>query len=242
MSYSVMTDTGLARSINQDAVFATDEKMGELPNFFVVADGMGGHKAGEYASSYALDQMKLVVSHTGGSGPVQVLNQAITTANAAVYGKATQEKEKNGMGTTIVAASYDDEVLTVANVGDSRLYLCRDNELKQITVDHSIVEEMVKQGQLSRNLAKDHPKRNYITRAVGAEPQVRIDFFEEELEENDLILLCSDGLTTMVDEDDIVKIITEDKSLDKRTKELIETANNNGGIDNITVILIDPYR
>ncbi|MCR5354105.1 MAG: Stp1/IreP family PP2C-type Ser/Thr phosphatase [Lachnospiraceae bacterium] len=242
MSYAFMTDTGLARSKNQDAVYATDDRIGILPNLYVVADGMGGHKAGEYASTYALDQIKIVASNANGSGPVQVLNQAITTANAAVYGKATQDADKVGMGTTVVAATIDGNQLTVANVGDSRLYLCRDRRLEQITVDHSIVEEMVNNGQLSRNLAKDHPKRNFITRAVGAEPQVRVDFFEEDLKANDLILLCSDGLTTMVDENDIAEIITRDVALDKRVEELVTRANANGGMDNITVILIDPYR
>ena len=191
MNYSVLTDIGRARSQNQDAVFATDEAVGSLPNLFVVADGMGGHKAGEYASNQAIALVKREVASDTESEPVQIINQGITTANNRIYEEAAQDATKSGMGTTMVVATIFDHHMCVGNVGDSRLYVYREGQLQQITQDHSVVGEMVRKGEMPKEQARNHPKRNLITRAVGAEKEIRVDFFDETLADGDLVLMCT---------------------------------------------------
>ena len=194
MNYSVLTDIGRARSQNQDAVFVTDEAVGSLPNLFVVADGMGGHKAGEYASNQAIALVKREVASDTESEPVQIINQGITTANNRIYEEAAQDATKSGMGTTMVVATIFDHHMCVGNVGDSRLYVYREGQLQQITQDHSVGGEMVRKGEMPKEQARNHPKRNLITRAVGAEKEIRVDFFDETLADGDLVLMCTDDL------------------------------------------------
>ena len=241
MNYSVLTDIGRARSQNQDAVFATDEAVGSLPNLFVVADGMGGHKAGEYASNQAIALVKREVASDTESEPVQIINQGITTANNSIYEEAAQDTTKSGMGTTMVVATIFDHHMCVGNVGDSRLYVYREGQLQQITQDHSVVGEMVRKGEMPKEQAKNHPKRNLITRAVGAEKEIRVDFFDETLEDGDLVLMCTDGLTSMVEEKQIEEVLASAVSLQEKTDRLVELANDNGGRDNITIIIIEPF-
>jgi protein phosphatase len=236
-----MTDTGRMRSQNQDAAFATGEALGILPNLFLIADGMGGHKAGEYASHQTIEIVRQVISDVAESEPVQVMNQAITTANRRIYEEAGADHTKTGMGTTFVAASLEREHLLVANVGDSRLYICGQRGLRQVTVDHSVVEEMIRKGEVDEAHARTHPKRNLITRAVGAEETVRIDFFQETLQTGDIILMCTDGLTNMVENDIIAETLLQQISVDEKVRCLVDQANENGGRDNITAIVIEPF-
>lgn len=241
MNYSILTDIGRMRSQNQDAVFATEETIGSLPNLFVVADGMGGHKAGEYASSQAIALAKREIASDTGSEPVQIINQGITAANKSIYEEATQDEDKYGMGTTMVAATLLEDHLCVANVGDSRLYVYRDGQLSQITQDHSVVGEMVRKGEMPKEEARSHPKRNLITRAVGAEAEVRVDFFDETLQAGDLVLMCTDGLTSMVEESEIEEVLAGSGQVADKVAKLVDLANDHGGKDNITVIVIEPF-
>ena len=167
-----------------------------------------------------------------------LLSMAIHHANEQVLEKAESEKELEGMGTTLVAATVQEEYLYVANVGDSRLYLI-DDEIEQITHDHSLVEEMIRIGELQRKDAKNYPDRNVITRAIGVRVPVRVDFFDVKLEHGDIILLCSDGLTNMVEDEEILEIVKKSSSIEEAAAALVDTANKNGGKDNISVVLAE---
>lgn len=235
-SYS-LTDTGRVRSMNEDYVFVSERPIGKLPNLFVVADGMGGQNAGERASSYAVEVLLQSVRKGREKNPVKVLRRAIESANDMVYQESTARESSRGMGTTMVAATICKDILYVANVGDSRLYVIN-NQIRQITRDHSLVEEMVRLGKLTQEEGRNHPDKNIITRAVGAEETVRVDCFEEKIGIRDVVLLCSDGLTNMVSDEQIQQIINTEKNLQKAAELLVETANRNGGRDNITVLLI----
>lgn len=235
-AYSV-TDIGKSRKMNQDYIFVSEKPLGKLPNLFIVADGMGGHKAGDYASKYAVETVAEEVSHSLSENPVAVLRAAIDTANERIRRKARENIEMSGMGTTMVAATCQDRMLTVANVGDSRLYVVN-RGIRQITRDHSLVEEMVRMGSLDRAEARKHPNKNIITRAVGADEEVVPDFFTLELEAGDTVLMCSDGLTNMLEDAEICAILNTQEELDAKAAALVEKANNNGGKDNIAVILI----
>ena len=239
MRVSFMTDTGRTRSQNQDAVFATCEPIGCLSNLFVIADGMGGHNAGDYASRKAIDLMRESIAARGEQEAVSAIQQGITIANEVIYQEASLDVSKAGMGTTMVVATMDGDVLRVANVGDSRLYVLTKGCLQQITRDHSVIEEMVRKGEVSKEVAQHHPKRNLITRAVGAEEQVRVDFFEWDLQDVDAVLMCSDGLTNMLEDRRIAEILSLDMTLDKKVATLVEEANLAGGKDNITVLVIE---
>lgn len=230
------TDIGRKRNINQDTVSAWPAPHGSLPNLFVVADGMGGHKAGDYASAYAVSAIGREVEMDENTEPIKILANAIECANAEIFEKA-KEEDFAGMGTTVVASTVIDSTLYVANVGDSRLYLIG-NEIRQITRDHSLVEEMVRAGELKREDARFHPDKNIITRAVGADRNVLVDFFEVELSDGDIVLMCSDGLSNMVGDDEILSIIKKQKNVEDMVDELIKVANHNGGKDNIGVVLV----
>ncbi len=234
-----LTDIGRRRQLNQDYIYLTENPIGNLPNLFIVADGMGGHKAGDYASDLAVKTVTGEVSSSLEKSPVKILNHAISRANQVLRERASEDFALNGMGTTLVAATCIDRLLQVANVGDSRLYVIGD-KITQITQDHSLVEEMVRMGGIGREEARNHPDKNIITRAVGARDDVEVDFFDLELETGDMVLLCSDGLTNMVDDETICQILKNGKSLKDRVEELVQTANRNGGRDNISVIVIEP--
>ncbi len=235
-SYSI-TDVGRVRSQNQDYVFASDTSVGRLANLFVVADGMGGHKAGDRASSSAVAVFVSSVKKSKDRNPVNIMRKALEKANANVYKEANSSKALQGMGTTIVSATIDKDTLYVANIGDSRLYLVRGNEIRQITRDHSLVEEMIRAGGITREEGRFHPDRNVITRAVGVRENVEADFFDEIVEENDILLLCSDGLSNMVEDEEIKEIISNAPELESAANRLVKKANENGGRDNITVLL-----
>jgi len=234
------TDIGRKRTTNQDYVFASTEQVGKLPNLFLVADGMGGHNAGDFASRYAAEIMVQEIRRSEEDQIASILRHAIEAANAMIRLKASEDSAMLGMGTTLVAASIKGKRMEVANVGDSRLYVAEDT-LHQITRDHSLVEEMVRMGGLKPEEARKHPDKNIITRAVGASPTVRTDLFEVELSQGCLVLLCSDGLTNMLEDEEICSILKEDASLKAKAERLITRANEKGGRDNIAVVLIDPF-
>ena len=236
-SFSI-TDIGLRREINQDYIFSSDLKLGVLPCLYLVADGMGGHQAGDLASKVTVETVVDHVADTAEDEPEEILREAYRLANAKVRMMASRHREYFGMGTTLVGCTVSGEDLLVANVGDSRLYNYKDG-LGQVTVDHSLVEEMVKAGTLDRETARIHPERNVITRAIGAEDYVDVDFFRIPLAECGLILMCSDGLTTMVEDREIEQVLAKDGNLEDKCSELVALANKAGGSDNISVILID---
>lgn len=234
-----LTDIGRRRQLNQDFIYCSETPVGNLPNIFIVADGMGGHNAGDYASVLAVETVVEEIGASFEKSPVKVLEHAIAKANTILRQRASENFSLSGMGTTLVAATCIGRYLEVANVGDSRLYVVGD-EITQITEDHSLVEEMVRMGGIGREEARNHPDKNIITRAVGARDDVEIDFFNLELQTGDMVLLCSDGLTNMVDDEMIRRILKNGGSLRDRVEELVETANRNGGKDNISVIVIEP--
>ena len=234
-----MTDIGRKRNHNQDCVYSCEHPIGNLNNLFIVCDGMGGHKAGDYASAYTVKAIEREVESSEHTAQVRILRDAIAYANSQIYEKANQDDDFQGMGTTCVAATIDEDTLYVANVGDSRLYLI-DKNIQQVTRDHSLVAEMVRVGSLDADEARVHPDKNIITRAIGAAKEVDIDFFEVELKKGDLILMCSDGLTNMVEDDEILRIVRSGNDVAEIVEELIKMANHNGGKDNIGVVVIDP--
>jgi len=235
-----VTDIGKKRKLNQDYVYVSEKPIGNLPNLFIVADGMGGHNAGDYASKCAVETIVREIRGCFEKNPVRILSKAIRIANDQIRQKAREDQSLQGMGTTVVAATCLGHYLQVANIGDSRLYIIN-HEVRQITRDHSLVEEMVRMGGIDKAAARNHPDKNIITRAVGAMDTVEIDFFHEELKPGDIILLCSDGLTNMLEDEEIGNILRETVSIEERARKLIEAANNNGGRDNIAVIIIDAF-
>lgn len=238
MKAFAITDVGQTRELNQDYVFASEEPIGTLPNLFVVADGMGGHKAGDVAARFAVETLvRCIEAETVEDNPLKLLQSAIGMANEQLYEMAQNNEALTGMGTTMVAAVLKADTLYVANVGDSRLYLVGKNML-QVTRDHSLVEEMVRRGEIKREEARNHPNKNIITRAMGTGRKVVADCFEEPLEGR-RVMLCSDGLTNMLEDEDIRIIIEQAESLQQAGVALIDAANANGGMDNITVILVD---
>ena len=237
MQACALTDIGLRRPVNQDYIFESVNPVGAFPNLFILADGMGGHKAGDFASKYLVETMVGYISCTKDVQIVKALSNALKLSNMMIYHKSQEVPELSGMGSTMVAAVIEEDRLTVANVGDSRLYLIRDG-ITQVTHDHSYVEELVEKGELERGSADYLMKKNIITRAVGSEMDVEADYFEVDLLPGDQILLCSDGLTNMVDDDTIFSIISGGGSLNYKARTLVMTANENGGNDNIAVILV----
>lgn len=233
-------DVGRVRSINQDYFFISEEPIGNLPNLFVVADGMGGHKAGDLASEYTVSMVREAVSKSLQTNPFQILKGAVQYANSRLLEKSRESVEYTGMGTTLVVATVDEErnIVYVVNVGDSRLYKIG-TSIEQITQDHSLVEEMVRLGEITREEARIHPDKNIITRAIGVSERVEPDYFDTTLDAGECLLLCSDGLTNMLKDEEIKAILDEGANLRIKTAELVMAANGNGGKDNIAVILVE---
>ena len=221
-------------------MYVSEEPVGNLPNVFIVADGMGGHNAGDYASKCTVGTMVREIRGCFEKNPIRILGKAIRVANDQIRRRAREDKNLHGMGTTVVAATCLGHYLQVANVGDSRLYIMND-KIRQITRDHSLVEEMIRIGGIDRAAARNHPDKNIITRAIGALDTVEIDFFYEELRPGDLVLMCTDGLTNMLEDNEIEGILKERIPIGEKAGKLVEAANNNGGKDNIAVILIDVF-
>lgn len=235
-----ITDTGVTREMNQDYYFATDTNLGNLPNLFIVADGMGGHKAGDYASRHTIERVVASISRNSSEEPVTIIQEAISKANELLVAESNEDEAKSGMGTTLVIATLVGDKLIVANVGDSRLYVISDI-VRQITRDHSLVDEMVRLGEINPSEARFHPDKNIITRAIGAQKNVKADFFEVELAKDDYVLMCTDGLTNMVRDEEILDIVHSEKEPEAIAHKLVRMANDNGGRDNITVTIIKPF-
>lgn len=235
-----ITNIGKKRKTNQDFVYTSEQSVGRLPNLFLVADGMGGHKAGDYASKITVETIVEKAAASRETEPGEILREAISAANTLVRELAGKSPELEGMGTTVVAAICDGMRLYVANVGDSRLYVANRRQIVQITRDHSWVEEMVRRGGIPREEARNHEKKNIITRAVGAEETVQADFFTVGLEEGDVVLMCTDGLTNMLEDEEIRMILEGSRDIVEKAEELVRAANDRGGSDNISVILIEP--
>ncbi len=232
------TDVGRVREVNQDYIFCSMEPVGKLPNLFLVADGMGGHKAGDLASRYTVETLTDSIKKSDSDNPITIINDAIVEANKKLLEKAAESEQYSGMGTTLVVCTIIGESMYVANVGDSRLYLY-DGRLSQITRDHSLVAEMVALGKLGRDEARRHEKKNVITRAIGGSKEVMADFFEAELTAGNRIIMCSDGLSNMVEDEEIEQILSSDIPIEDKTKQLLGRANENGGKDNIAVVIIE---
>ena len=233
-----ITDTGRVRTSNQDQVFCEENEIGSFPNLFLVADGMGGHKAGDTASGLCVKIVAEQIQQSHMITPVGAFEQAIDMANRAIYEMAKSSRELEGMGTTLVGATVMRDAALVVNIGDSRLYKLGDS-LKQITVDHSLVEEMVQSGEIQKEEMRTHPNKNIITRALGTDTSVRPDCFEIDVRQGDVLLLCSDGLSNMLDDIQIETILHKySDDIETAGKELVSQANEAGGKDNISVVLI----
>ena len=241
MQAAAKTDVGVMRQMNQDFCYANTKSEGLLPNLFIVADGMGGHNAGDFASRFCVEKFVELVTKAGPDvvSKLSFLEHAIKETNEQLIIKATENPELEGMGTTFVVATISpDNEMDVLNIGDSRLYLI-DNDIRQITEDHSLVMEMVKNGEIKKEEARFHPKKNVVTRAISAIGVVIPDMFRVPVKKGDIILMCSDGLSNMVADNEIYAIINENRDdLNMAADILIERANRNGGRDNITVVLI----
>ena len=233
------TDVGQIRKMNQDFIFTSAEPIGNLPNLFVVADGMGGHNAGDYASRYGVSVLTETVRKDPDNNPVVILRAGIEAANRAVLEKSKSDESLYGMGSTMVAATVVDGCLYVANVGDSRLYLL-DGDLRQVTQDHSLIAEMVRMGELTPEEGANHPDKNIITRAIGTSEEIKIDFFDVRLKKDSMFMMCSDGLYNMVEKKIISQVLKDDQIGDKAGK-LVQLANAGGGLDNIAVIVVEPF-
>lgn len=233
-----LTDKGRTRNTNQDYVFCEENAVGSFPNLFIVADGMGGHNAGDTASRMCVEEVVSQIEQSTKVTPIGTFEQAVAAANEKVFQASLSDKALNGMGTTIVATVVFGDTAYIVNVGDSRLYVYKDT-FRQVTIDHSLVEEMVQSGKIHKEDMRTHPNKNIITRALGTNSEVKADCFEIEVDEGDVLLLCSDGLSNMLEDEKIERIIRSNKEdMSEAGRQLVQEANEAGGKDNISVVLI----
>ena len=236
-----LSDVGCIRELNEDCYCICGFGDNSERGFCILADGMGGHNAGEVASQNAVkliaEEMNRLLE-SGEKGIPGQLSRAVSAANTGVYTMASENPIHRGMGTTVVTAFIDYGTAYVANVGDSRAYAVRDDEIVQITTDHSVVSELVMRGTITKEEARLHPQRNIITRAVGTDKSVRTYIFEYNYSPGDVMIICSDGLSTMLDDNRILEIIKSKKTSEDTVNSLIAAAKDEGGLDNITVICI----
>ncbi|KXG75988.1 Stp1/IreP family PP2C-type Ser/Thr phosphatase [Thermotalea metallivorans] len=240
MEIGAVSHIGLIREVNEDAYFISDDGL----NLFIVADGMGGHKAGEVASNIAIESVKNFVKNhiqhcsNGDEAMIcKMIREAVLEANRNIYEKALAEENYQGMGTTLTMALILSK-LFIGHIGDSRAYLLRNNEILQITQDHSLVGELLRKGSITEKEAKIHPQRNIITRALGTEENILIDLYTMDLEKGDIVVLCSDGLSNLVDHSEIQECLRNCGSMQLGCEHLVTLANERGGYDNITMIAI----
>lgn len=234
------TDIGKARDMNQDYYYISPEQ--SLINLYILADGMGGYTGGEIASRLATISAKNYIESnfektlTEKEEIVKLIKDSMEYANMVVYEKSKENKELEGMGTTLEVCLIYNNIVYIGHIGDSRIYIQREEKLKKLTIDHSYVEKLVKDGTITKEEAINHPKKNMLTKALGCMAFVEVDVANEKLHKDDIILICSDGLTNMVEEETINNVIKEDYK--SAPLKLIELANNNGGYDNITALVI----
>ncbi len=234
------TDIGKARDMNQDYYYISPEN--SQINLYILADGMGGYTGGEIASKLATISAKNYIESnfeetlTEKEEIVKLIKNSMEYANMVVYEKSKEDKELEGMGTTLEVCLIYNNIVYIGHIGDSRIYIQREEKLKKLTIDHSYVEKLVKDGTITKEEAINHPKKNMLTKALGCMAFVEVDVTEVDLHKDDIILICSDGLTNMVEEETINNVIKEDYK--SAPEKLIELANNNGGYDNITALVI----
>ncbi|MGZ4031477.1 MAG: Stp1/IreP family PP2C-type Ser/Thr phosphatase, partial [Tumebacillaceae bacterium] len=238
MQYAAKTHVGLVRQLNED-VYTVDTQL-EPYGVAVVADGMGGHLAGEVASALALETVLTQFKEQAANeeDPADLVVAAMQSANRAVHERANSSERLNGMGTTLVACLFDEQHIYLGHIGDSRGYLYQAGNLRQLTDDHTLVNELYKSGQITAEEAQHHPQRNIVTRAVGTDSKVQADLLHMEWSAGDILLLCSDGLTDMVDQKRLSAIVSGDQTLDAKVDALIDAALASGGHDNITVVAV----
>jgi PPM family protein phosphatase len=236
-----MTDQGRVRLHNEDAGGIFLNRDGN--RLAIVADGMGGHRAGDVASEMTISQLKREWEAANGIRTADEaetwLKEQITSVNSMLLDHAMNHSECDGMGTTIVAAISTNRFVTIANIGDSRCYLLNESGFKQVTEDHSLVNELVRSGQISREDAEHHPRKNVLLRALGTEKTVEMDIKTIIFEEGDILLLCSDGLSNKVSEQEMMGILQSERSLERKAGTFISRANENGGEDNITLVIVE---
>lgn len=235
IEWAALTDVGRARERNEDAYFGGD-------NVFAVADGLGGHNAGDVASRLAVEPIAAFDRSFGGVSPDRIadaLSKAVLDANRAVYQRAQADAKVRGMGTTLTVLAIADSSAHLAHVGDSRCYLIRDGEISQLSSDHTLVARMVAEGKLTPEQAETHPQRSILTRALGAEPEIDVDTLEIQIQPGDRLVLCSDGLSSTVGDEQIRLTLADSTDLREGCRRLVEAANSLGGPDNITVVLLE---
>lgn len=233
------TDVGRKREMNQDYVYARTKPVGKLPNLFAVADGMGGHNAGDRASKCTVEILEREIEESTETNIKDIIRQAIYKANEKIIEMAERDSKLEGMGTTLVVATIVHNMIYFANVGDSRLYLIN-HTITQLTKDHSLVEEMVRLGGIKPEEARNHPDKNIITRAMGVKDEAEADFYEFRIKRGDKILMCTDGLSNMVEDEDMFGLVKGSRDVVEAVQMLIDRANSNGGRDNIGVVLAEP--
>lgn len=243
-----ITDVGVTRSQNQDAIFVCNQQIGPFPNLFIVADGMGGHKAGDVASSLAVEKFSGFVrdfaaqDFIGHEDYIDLLVSAAQHAGAEVKKKAASDESMDGMGTTFTACVITNEKIFIVHIGDSRAYAVNLLGMKQLTTDHTFAQELVQTGRLSEEEAEKHPKRHVLTKVLGVPGSCEVDGLIREIGDANAILLCSDGLSNVLDQDSMMKIINGLGYVEHRTRYLIDEANKKGSPDNVSAVLIDVGR
>lgn len=235
-------DIGRVRKINEDSIYISKDSKNKI-KYYIVADGMGGHNAGEVASQSAIkffnEYLESKSEVNENSEILDLLIDALNDSNLRVYEMAENNSAYCGMGTTFTAAAIVNDKMYCVHIGDSRVYIFDQRGIRQITKDHSFVMEMVRMGKITLEEARIHPKRNIITKAVGIEKNMPADTYIQTLDNDSVILICSDGLSSMVSDKDMETILKQRASLEKKAEMLVELANKNGGSDNISVILVD---
>lgn len=239
MEYSYLTDPGKIRDHNEDSVIALKNSAGEI--LMAVADGMGGHRGGEIASSIAISHIGKRFSEIGSIGnkedAVNWIKDVVSEANVLIYKYTSENPESTGMGTTLVLSVLTKDFLLFGNIGDSSGYVLKNEKLHKITSDHTLVNLLVKSGELTEEEAKEHPRKNVLMRALGATTKVEMDVFDVETD-IDGIMLCSDGLTNMLDDEQIANVLCDSNTVEEKLKKLIIKSNNRGGTDNISVAFL----
>lgn len=240
------TNIGLLRKINEDAFYYQKQYKCGKPYLCIIADGMGGHNAGEVASRMAVNEINEFIEknlneqeYNNLKDYEDLIKKAFLHANEKVYKKSMDSKECIGMGTTLTVILIIENNMIIGHVGDSRVYIIRNESMERITSDHSYVAELIKNGTIKPEEASKHPQKNLITRAIGTGEKIDVDINVFGIKNGDNILMCTDGLSNMLDEDEILNIVKSDKKLEERCSELIDLANNKGGYDNITVIIVE---
>ena len=240
------TNIGLVRKVNEDAFYYQKRYEYGKPYLCIIADGMGGHNAGEVASRMAVTEINKFIEKNLNKQEYyslkdyeDLIKEAFLHANEEVYKKSMDSKECIGMGTTLTAVLIIEYNMIIGHVGDSRVYIIRNESMKRITSDHSYVAELIKNGTIKPEEANKHPQKNLITRAIGTGEKIDVDINVFDIKNGDYILMCTDGLSNMLDEDEIFDVVKSDKKLEERCSELIDLVNNKGGYDNITVIIVE---